>query len=250
MEQRATVRLGDIEVRSELNPRAHLRTERIQEYTRRLQNGEMPPPMIVHAGKMVLWDGAQRFGAWKSFVGDDWKAYEVEVILRDDLPDPDGQPHHFRATAAGANNHGEPLTRYERRMVAAQVAAKDGIDVALRYANMLGETTDSLKSYLEQYWATLVRPSTIALESVGIVAELAPMAPRNGSTQAPRTPYDPGEFPTGHLHFPVPELRDACRKLRKVLLGVKTPLLEVDEQELLLTLNAVKQVLGDMEKAA
>lgn len=246
------MKLGDIEERRSLNPRDHLSHGRVQEYVRRLQNGDVPPPLVIHAAKRVLFAGALRFQAWKAYLGDAWEKYEVDVILRDDLPDPDEQPALFRLMAAADNrDHGQPMTRFERRSVAAELAVQAGIDAAVTYAKSLNETDDSLRQLLGTLnrWAGAITEAVERQASEDGVTEPVAIDSPHLVPISRAVAYPPGSFPTGYLRGHVPAIRHACRQLRAALAEHSGDLDEADRAELEQTLEAIQSLLGVMAEA-
>ncbi len=204
------MRLGDIIVRHELNPRKELPLSVIQTYARRLRNGDIPPPLVIHKDKGLLFEGYLRYGAWKDFFGKDWESQEVDVIPRKDLPDPDREPVLYRMMAAESNKgHGMPLSRSEKQSLAEAVADLYGEERALGFAKMLGETQDSMEEYFakrraaaqeavsseSEEGAEQAEDDALALESGGHVRQVADL------TQTSILPHDTKGYIPGLVRY-------------------------------------------------
>jgi hypothetical protein len=233
------MRLGDIQERLDLSPRDHLSHEVVQEYVRRLRNGEVPPPMVVTPGS-VLFAGHHRYQAWQEFVGEGWGDHQVEVVVRDDLPDPDRQPELFRLEAAVENrNHGLRVDRVERRKLATAAALKVGVEAVRQYAAQLNETEESMDELLGILAARWASAGDGQAGDGGT-------AVGQGSSGGK---YRAEAFPTSHIESFTPAIWRLCRKLRAVLDGRTAPLTSKDAAELEATAAAIASALERLAPA-
>lgn len=241
------MKLGDIEERRDLNPRGRIRQDKVQEYVRRLLNGETPPPIKVCSRTHIIVDGAQTFHAWREYLGPKWEDHETDVIPIDNMPDPDTESDLWLDRAAEWNrNHGVPLSRFDKRTILSKLAATRGIDAALKRAWVHGETEESTKELLGLLAAPAIALSEAIQETVvskPAVKETVPLpAPRVGAQR-------PEACTPGHLRSVTPAVRYHCRALRDALATRKGSLSERDREELEATLAAIEAALGDAAEA-
>lgn len=230
------MRMGAIEERRDLNPRGKLNHEVVQEYVRRLQNGETPPPIEVDRRTGVLFHGAHRFNAYKAYFGEHWEDQLIPVVLRDDVPDPDTEPAKFRLMATIANrDNGLRVSRTERRAVIAEIFSELGQRI-LEYAKDLNETPESLQELVD---------TVTAAETAQLRAIESKETPSAESELKPKTvKYEPTGFPTSKLVGSRPVIRMLCKRLIAVLDQSGGKLTEAECRELSSLRIKLDQVLA------
>lgn len=243
------IKLGQLEERRELNPRGKLSHEVIQEYVRRLHNGETPPPIVAHRQTGVIFDGAHRYHAWKEFAGERWQEQEVPVIFRDDLPDPEESPELFRLAAVVANReHGLRVSRADKGRVIAETVVKRGREILERHRAALGETQESLEEIIAAVTAAY---DVFGKERGGSGLGMTPERPMNRPAPA-SIRYRPESFPTGHLTSGRAAIRAIRKRLQDILAMFRGALTEADAAELRAMRALIDEALAEagMEKGA
>lgn len=146
------MKLGQLEYRANLNPRQSVDQAAIQRYVRRLHNGEYPPPIEADVNTHIIFAGAHRFHAYRDFYGESWANREVEVLMRDNLPNPDTEPEMWRLMAANNNlSNGVPIKRADVERIMREIEEKRGEEAMRRYAALVGETEESLAEMFQRF---------------------------------------------------------------------------------------------------
>lgn len=247
MAEAEMVRMGAIEERRELNPRGQLSYEVIQEYVRRLQNGETPPPIEADRRTGVLFSGAHRFNAYKAFFGEGWQDREIPVVWRDDLPDPNAEPARFRLLAAIANrDNGLRVSRTERRTIIAEVLRELGQHTLMHYCKELNETPESLQQLIDTLTAAeAAQLQVVRTEAAGqtrTIEESKDDMPKPGAVK-----FEPRGFPTGKLTGSRPVIRVLCRRLREALGQYAGSLTEAERAELTELRDRIDEALAMLQ---
>ncbi len=264
------VYLSQLEEDRNLNPRRHLDHGAIQEYIRRLANGETPPPMLVHRASGVIIDGAHRYHAWKEFAGERWMEQRVPVIFVDDAPDPRAAPELFRLYAYQINrNHGVRIQRTDKPKIIQELLIKHGRETVEQYRTLLGETEESLEELVAAlsplvFAAEACKPrpapqagsaTRTAQTDLAVQAAPAPKSAPAAVRSAVQSNAEDGPlpaavryrseaFPSGHLTSARPPLRSACRRLQQLLRLFGGTLLDADREELLKLARLILDLIG------
>lgn len=218
------VRLGALRETRSLSPRDALSDDAIKHYVRRLQNGDVPPPIQVEAKTNEIFAGRHRFHAYRQFFGDGWESKEVSVIWRHDLPNPDEQPNEFRILAAADNNnHGVPITRVEKRRALADIAKQSGMETAYRYAPMLGETAESAYELVKPFLEMAAKTLEAVQEGVDASVKAAP----RGVADVRR----PEAFHLSGLHSVRPAIIVECDRMLDAMRRITDQKLNLTEGE-------------------
>lgn len=245
------VRMSALEVRPSLNSRPHTTHEVVQEYIRRLENGETPPPIEVDRKTGVVFDGVRRLYAYKHYYGDNWKDAEIPVIWRDDLPNPDEEPDLWRLMHGIANReHGERVSTTDKRALLRAIYETYGVEVAKRYAKALNETEASLMELVaiwrkpEEYEQVkrefgVTEPDSKRVQVVDKPASALPVA----------TKYRPSDKPTSHLRGVRPPIKTYCRNLIYAIDSAKGDLTPSELNELANLYERLRPIVYQLQQA-
>jgi hypothetical protein len=245
----------------EYSPRGHKDDALIKEYVRRLKNNETPPPIEVHRGSNIIFAGDLRFYAYRAFYGNG-SDEKVQVIWRDDIPDPRTDPDAFRLAKACADdnrNHGQRLSRGEKQDAIRKYLKTHSEDEARQYAFLLNETEDSFNELLSRF----TRPSDDVLRKLvddarkereekargttvqATIPEVKEaLAPLTSVVLPPAREVRPESYTVGSLRSVSPLVKLACKQVRDAVQRRLSDMTEAEREELRSLATFLHSVVG------